>query len=166
MKKTKDMRYLGKGILLSEYKAIRRRGVGFDGALKLPLPQNDAELEVLSLYVFGRKLHLKELSTSRYEVLEDHYSYYDSKFNEALNCFNSYAVDSDFWGTVIGTLSCGGIARASYGSIKDVGYRQKRRLERWVRSRDKGGKALRGVRNAFVRLAAHRREQREQDYSR
>lgn len=152
------MRYNGSGITLKEYKKIMKWN-----RLLLPLPSNDSELEVLSRYIFGVKLHLLKLNLygdcASYEVKEDHDYYYDQKFNRDAQC-SSYEVDTLFWASVIGSLTCGGIARASYGQVKVFGYRNKKRIFKWVSSR--GRKDANYIRPAFVRLAERCGSRRKQ----
>lgn len=153
------------GISLPEYQALRLRS--YPERLKLSLPSNDAELAVVSEYIFGWPLHLCVLNVhgqyGSYEVEQNHDAYYDHKFSESVHQ-SSYEVDRAFWATVIGPLFCGGIARASYGQVHVTGHRQRRRLAAWQHSRrSETGNTLRP---AFARLAAHCRARRERNDSR
>ncbi len=164
--KSKVIRYLKKGIELEEYQRIKEKK--YDGGLRIIKPSNDLELEIVSEYIFGVPLHLKKLDThdgeyASYEVLENHDDYYDQSFNiKAHN--SSYEVDDFFWKTVIGSLFCGGIARASYGQVDVKGYRNQRRIVNWVFSRR--NKSANYIRKPFTRLAELLRVRREQNYSR
>ena len=161
------MRYNKTGISLLEYRALLHySSAAQENVLRVALPQNDAELAVLSEYVFGIPVHLKLLSTYSYEVLESHNTYYDSKFSMTAHQ-SSYEVDHVFWATVIGKLTCGGIAHVSYGQFDYKGHRHKKRILRWIDSRhNKRGNKATVLRPAFVRLAAQCRERREQRDSR
>jgi hypothetical protein len=118
---------------------------------RMPLPETDAELEVLTYAYFGKALHLSVLSHyGRYEVKEDYNSYHGKgwKFSECNT--DGYDYSGRFWCTVIGEVTCGGIARASYGAYKLQGWRQRKRIHRWIRNRKTG---INYLRKPFLRLA-------------
>ncbi len=162
------MRHGKFGIEAEEYKALLT--AEWEGNLRIPLPCCPCELEAVSEYIFGTPLHLRGLHChgdyASYEVDENFDSYVDKKFAQAVHD-SEYDMSGAFWGAVIGELSTGGTARASYGQVKVPGHRQKLRLaklQRYVRGtapnkRGEGGCAPRA---AFRRLAAQSRERREQ----
>ena len=134
--------------------------------LKVPMPRNKSELELLTHWYFGAPLHLSRLDiyggSVSYEVKEDYNSYHGIArgflFDES--CTRGYDYSARFWKAVLGVLSCGGIARASYGSATIIrGHRHKKRLVALAESlRRKGPDPVRPV---FVRLAAQSRGRRE-----
>ena len=120
--------------------------------LKIPLPQCDEELELLTQWYFGKPLHLKTMSENCYEILEDYNSYHGDGFQFSESCTRGYDHSADFWAVVFGPLYCGGIGRASYGQFKANGWRQKRRISKWLKRRSERRSST--PRRAFVRLAA------------
>ena len=126
-----------------------------DGLLLCPLPQNDAELEVLSRAYFGVPLHLSSLSCwngyGSYQVKEKYNDYHGAGFQYSQFDIDGYNHSGLFWRSVIGRLTCGGIATHSYGQVKVINHRQAKRLERWIDSRrnKESGRLLK----PFVRLA-------------
>lgn len=153
--------------------------------VNFPLPQNDAELELLTNWYFGKSLHISRLDFSfysedscynndrnnhigsgSYEVMEDYNSYHGKGWKYS-QCENEGYHDSGiFWNRVFGDLSCGGISRASYGQFYVDNYRHGKRLEKWIKSRNRKDNSYK-VRPAFLRLALLVRwEERKQDYSR
>lgn len=117
----------------------------------MPLPCNDAELEVISEIYFGRPLHIRALRTWWYEVDEDYNSYHGKGFLFSQHSTEGYDHSRLFWNTVFGRLGTGGIARASYGSFEPHGHRHTIRLRNWMEHRRK--KETGRLRAPFVRLA-------------
>lgn len=118
---------------------------------RMPLPETDAELEVLTYAYFGKALHLSVLSHyGNYEVKEDYNSYHGKGWKFPRKNLDGYDYSREFWCTVIGEVICGGIARASYGACKLQGWRQKKRIHRWIRNRKTESNYLR---KPFLRLA-------------
>jgi hypothetical protein len=117
----------------------------------LPKPETDAELEIISEIYFGKALHLRKLSNyCSYEVEEDYNSYHGEgyEFSEC-NC-KGYDHSAIFWRHILGQLYCGGIARASYGQYKIKGYRNKKRIDKWIANRRNNTNY---IRPQFARLA-------------
>lgn len=102
---------------------------------RMPLPRNPAELEVLSMWYFGKPLHLKLLSgwgdSFSYEVAEDYNSYHGEGWLFDQCCIDGYDYSRVFWRRVIGELDCGGIARASHGSVRSTSKRSAARLRKF-----------------------------------
>ncbi len=122
---------------------------------RVPKPRNDAELAALTAWYFGVPLSLRRLdvrdSYASYEVEQDYSAYQGNGFQFGKGCLRGYDNSAAFWRFVIGRLTCGGIARASYGQTSVSGWRNQRRLLAWTKSRRaKDGSP---VRRAFVRLA-------------
>jgi len=125
---------------------------------RLPKPQNDAELAVVTRWFFGVPLSLKVLIYHQngrkagtgfctYEVAQAHHSY---RHNGKWPC--DYDIDHAFWNYIIGELQTGGVAVSSYGQTYVRGHRNQLRMQAWHNSRRKEtGDTLRP---AFVRLAA------------
>lgn len=149
---------------------MRRGNRQVSRKLKIPLPRNKSELELLTKWYFGTEIHLKALWVTpgkegvhyaQYEVREDYTSYHGIKkgwlFDES--CIRGYDYSSRFWAMVIGNVQCGGIGRASYGQTAFRGHRHKCRLEALAESMRRDGPDP--VRSSFVRLAAQSRGRRE-----
>lgn len=177
-------RYHKNGISVEELEKLRRKGKGGyfrHRGLAVPLPRNDAEFEVVSEYVFGKKLHLSGLNVNgrekregnkigngSYRVTEIYDSYADYAFESKVG-LGQYNLNRVFLDTVFGELGTGGIALHAYGSFDIRGYRNLKRLKAWENSRQKDsklGSGLSGLRSQFVRLAAQIRERRQQSDSR
>ena len=109
----------------------------------LPLPQSDAELEILTEYYFGTPLHLEKLTVRSYRVKEIFDDYDLFKGN--------YDAHGVFWDWALVKLTCGGTAAQSYGQFDCRGYRHRRRLERWICSRRQ--KDSRSVRPTFAKVS-------------
>lgn len=122
---------------------------------KMPAPESDAELEVLSAWYFGKPLRLKKLNlygtSGSYEVLEDYNSYHGNGYQFSEGCCEGYDHSGFFWAHVCGVLYYGGIARASHGLFNFKGHRNIARLMRWKDSRARGQST--SLRPFFVRLA-------------
>lgn len=129
----------------------------------MPKPQCPAELEVLSQWYFGKKLHLSTLHVydsgsapassagAQYEVAESYNDYHGSGWLHSTHCINGYDYSRDFWAFVIGPLCCGGIAGHSYGQANVFGHRDALRLRKFqdhLRRKEPGR-----LRSPFVRLA-------------
>lgn len=129
--------------------------------LPLPRPMNDAELAIISVYVFGVPLRLIRLFSGSYEVEQNYSDYHGEEFAFSANSCEGYDRSAGFWNWACGELYCGGIARASYGQFNVQGHRNSARLLRWQVSRreDKG----RTPRTAFARLAAHCRKRKNSE---
>lgn len=148
------------------FKIERNRG-GDSVVLDMPLPKNDAELEILTEIYFGVKLHLSKLSaypvekrpdepllahlSVHYQVKEQYSDYHGEGFDYSEYCGIGYNHSGLFWRTVLGVLSCGGIAGHSYGQTRSFGHRDKKRIENWICSRREEGPCK--ARKSFVRLA-------------
>ncbi len=130
--------------------------------LKIPRPRNNEELKIVTMAVLGVELTAR-VGSNNYEV---HQSFDDNVFRKAANriipwedCNPQYRMNELLFDTIFGGISCGGIARSSYGSVNHDSYRAKKRMTEFA----SGKPALSGVRPAFVRLAAQtNRERREQ----
>ncbi len=121
---------------------------------KAPKPSNDAELELLSLWYFGKALHAKfsiGATSGSYEIVERYNSYHGKGYEFSQGCSRGYDHSAFFWEHVFGTLSCGGIADRSYGQFNITGHRNKARLMRWQDTKRKRGISV--LRSAFLRLA-------------
>ena len=121
---------------------------------KAPIPRNALELELLSEWYFGKKLHASfdvYGDSGSYQITEVYNSYHGKGFEFSENCGDGYDHSRNFWNHVFGELSCGGIATRSYGQFKIKGYRHKRRLMAWQKM--KARQDANYIRPAFVRLA-------------
>lgn len=126
---------------------------------KMPRPRNDAELAILTTIYFGAPVGIADLYVRRdgeggacsggYEVREDYNSYHGRGFVSS-ECF--YDADSSFWRRVFGPLTCGGVARVSYGQFRATGHREMRRLLRWMDMRRSGSRGC-SLRRPLQRLA-------------
>lgn len=136
----------------------------WDKLRTIPLPQNDAELAVVSEWWFGVPLSLRNLNIcgngGAYEVDQDYDSYHGNEFAFSKGSTEGYDHSGAFWDVVLGRLGCGGIARASYGQFNIRGHRSLVRLRKWVHSRRSG--QVCSLRAPFVRLAERCRVRREQ----
>jgi hypothetical protein len=114
----------------------------------IPKPESDAELEIVSVYYYATPLHLRKLDSygggGSFEVEEDFDSY------NKPGSIDAYDAADVFWEWVLGPRCCGGVARASYGQFR-CGYRQSRRLQRWMRGRRDGDSS--SVRPAFAKVS-------------
>lgn len=119
--------------------------------LAMPLPNCDAELEVVSEIYFKMPLHLSRLHRWSYEVKEKYNAYHGTEWQFGQGCIIGYDHSGLFWKTVCGDLSCGGIAGHSYGQFKINSRRHEKRMQHWIDSRR--GKKPDTVRTPFVRLA-------------
>lgn len=140
---------------------------GDSTVLDIPLPRNDAELEILSEIYFGVKLRLSRLSggivkkrpdepllehlSVSYTVEQPYNDYHGNGFDYSEGCIIGYDHSRLFWRTVVGNLFCGGIATHSYGQTRVFGHRKIKNIEEWISSRRKKG--LCKPRKSFVRLA-------------
>lgn len=123
---------------------------------QFPLPRNDEEFALLTLWYFGARLSLSRFSFygsgASYEVAEKYNDYHGKGFAYGECCIKGYDSSAEFLRQVFGGLNCGGIASSSYGQTTVIGHRNKQRLKAWeISRRGKGGSAARPV---FVRLAA------------
>lgn len=123
---------------------------------RLPKPRNMAEFAALTEWYFGKPLGLSRLYVSggggSYEIAEDYNEYHGQGWLFSTLSIDGYDYSGALWKHVFGPLSCGGIARASYGQFHIVGgYREAKRLaalqDSW-RRKDAGR-----VRASLARLA-------------
>lgn len=122
----------------------------------LPRPRNTAELEALTLWYFGKALHIGRLyvggNSVSYDIAEAYNDYHGKGWLFAQHDTKGYDYSARFWRRVFGVLNCGGIARNSYGqSTIEGGHRERLRLKQlrdsWAR-KDAGR-----VRKSLARLA-------------
>lgn len=132
--------------------------------LTMPKPHNPAELELLTLWYFGKRLHASKLNVwmgriekensfahAQYEVLEPYASYHGTGWNFSSYDIVGYDYSRDFWRFVFGDLYCGGIANCSYGQTYVRSYRDSKRLkvfEEYLRRKQSGR-----LRKPYERLA-------------
>lgn len=131
--------------------------------LKIPLPRTAAEFAAITKWYFGKELHLRRLyvseSAGSYEIEEDYNAYNGKGWHFSENCIHGYDYSGRLWATVFGHLTCGGIARASYGQFNFKGHRQHARLKALMNNLR--GDSANYARPSFVRLASQSRGKRD-----
>lgn len=134
--------------------------------VRMPLPETDAELEVITQQYFGKPLHLRDLTCSgSYRVKEPYNDYHGKEWSFSQGSIKGYDHSRKFWDYVCGKLHCGGISFYSYGQFlfSERGYRHQKRICKWVSNRKMQANYLR---TPFKRLAGSLGCQREQNNSR
>lgn len=96
-------------------------------------PASDQELAEVSKAYFGTPVSMRRLEVNKdgwgsYEVEQDFEVYAIS---------GQYDAPSRFFAWAVGSLNCGGVARTNYGQFLVHGHRNKKRLKRWCRSRQR-----------------------------
>jgi hypothetical protein len=119
--------------------------------LIIPLPNCDAELEIVSEIYFKIPLHLSRLDRNSYKVRERYDDYHGNGWQFSTYSIAGYDHSELFWKTICGDLYCGGIASHSYGQFKINSKRHEKRIQHWINSRR--GKKPDTVRTPLVRLA-------------
>ncbi len=116
--------------------------------LKCPLPQSDAEFEILSEVVFGKPLHVSKLWIMEHGYGQIEIAEKWEEYAPSVSIY-SYEIDTIFMRTIAGPMKVS--ATLGWTDFQRHGHRHWLRMKRWSESRRNDDS--RSVRPAFVRLA-------------
>lgn len=126
-----------------------------------PIPRNDEEFALLSLWYFGKALTLESLdcwsfkdgvASISYAVADKYNTYHGAGFAYGPHACDGYDSSAHFLAQIFGTIHCGGIASSAYGQSHLRGHRNHARIMAWIESRRQ--RRVSCARKSFVRLAA------------